>query len=42
MKCQICNKEVKDFRALSTHIQFKHENKSKEYYDSWLLPVIVP
>lgn len=37
MKCKICNQEIKDLRALSTHIQFKHENKSQEYYDSYMM-----
>ena len=36
MKCQECNKEVKNLKALSTHIQFKHGNNKKEYYDKWL------
>jgi hypothetical protein len=36
MKCQLCNKEVKNLKSLSTHIQFKHENKKKEYYDAYL------
>lgn len=36
MKCKICNQEVKNLLALSTHIQFKHENKKKEYYDLYM------
>lgn len=36
MKCQICNREVKNLLALSTHIQFKHGNKKKEYYDLYM------
>lgn len=34
MKCQECNKEIKNFKALATHIQFKH--KKKQYYDNYL------
>jgi hypothetical protein len=36
MKCKICNQELKNLLALSTHIQFKHENKKKEYYDLYM------
>ncbi|HPI82217.1 MAG TPA: hypothetical protein PK122_03225 [Candidatus Paceibacterota bacterium] len=36
MKCQICNQEVKNLLALSAHIQFKHGNKKKEYYDLYM------
>jgi len=36
MKCQECNKEVKNIKALTTHIQFKHDNKQQYYYDKWL------
>jgi hypothetical protein len=36
MKCQICNKEVKNLKSLSTHIQFSHENKKEEYYDKYM------
>jgi len=34
MKCKECNKECKNFKALSTHIQFKHDKKT--YYDNYM------
>jgi hypothetical protein len=34
MQCKECNKEVKNLKALATHIQFKHKNNKKEYYDN--------
>jgi hypothetical protein len=37
MKCKICDQESKNLLALSSHIQFKHDNKSKEYYDSYMM-----
>ena len=36
MICQECNKEFKNLKALTTHIQFKHNNKQREYYDKWI------
>lgn len=36
MECQICYQELKNFKALSTHIQFRHNNEKKEYYDSFM------
>lgn len=36
MECQICHHEFKTNKGLSSHIQFKHGNKKKEYYDSFL------
>ena len=36
MKCNECNLHVKNLKALSTHIQFKHNNLKKEYYDKWM------
>lgn len=34
MICKECNQEFKSLRSLTTHIQFKHNNDQKEYYDS--------
>lgn len=36
MKCEICSKEVKNLKALVTHIQFKHSNDQQGYYDKYL------
>lgn len=36
MICKECNQEFKSLRSLTTHIQFKHNNDQKEYYDKWL------
>ena len=37
MKCEICNKEVKNIKSLSNHIPFEHEEiDKKEYYDKYL------
>ena len=35
--CQICNIEIKSIRSLSKHIRDKHNCKSKDYYDMYLL-----
>lgn len=38
MKCQLCNRDVKNFRSLSTHIRYNHKNfNSKSYYEKFLL-----
>ena len=36
MKCLICNKEVKDYKGLSSHLRQTHKIKSREYYDTYL------
>lgn len=34
MKCQECDKKVKNFKALATHIQFNHDKK--KYYNDYM------
>lgn len=36
MKCLICNKEVKNYKGLSSHLRQTHKIKSQEYYDTYL------
>jgi len=36
MKCQICNKEFENVRALSNHLRFEEGITAKEYYDKYL------
>lgn len=36
MKCEICNKEVKNYKGLSSHLRQTHKIKSQEYYDTYL------
>lgn len=36
MKCKECNKELKNLKALTTHIQFKHNNEQHQYYNKWI------
>lgn len=34
MECKICNKELKNFLGLTTHIRYSHKDLSvKDYYD---------
>jgi hypothetical protein len=35
--CKICNKELKNLKALSTHINVFHSTTSKDYYDQFLI-----
>ena len=36
MKCLMCNKEVKDYKGLSSHLRQTHKFKSQKYYDTYL------
>ena len=36
MKCKICNKEVKSYKGLSSHLRQTHKIKSQKYYDTYL------
>lgn len=36
MKCEICNRECKNFISLSSHVSYIHKLSSKEYYDKYL------
>jgi len=37
MKCNICNKELKDYKGLACHLRYKHPNQTgKTYYDKFL------
>lgn len=36
MKCEICNKEVKNYKGLSSHLRQTHKIKSQKYYDTYL------
>jgi hypothetical protein len=34
--CKICNEEFKNLKALTTHVNFKHNLNGREYYDNYL------
>jgi hypothetical protein len=38
-KCEICNSEFKNLKALSSHFNSKHNISSKDYYDEYILKV---
>jgi len=36
MNCKICNKKIKSFNGLGTHISRIHKISTKEYYNKFL------
>lgn len=37
IKCEICGKEYKNYKGLSSHIRETHKVNSKDYYDTYLI-----
>lgn len=37
MICELCNKELTNYKSLSIHLRYKHKITSQQYYDQFLL-----